>query len=66
VDLLNRVFSTYLIGFILCTTKQERKSALKSLRYLSLKTPKAVYSASERKYTVAGGGVPVPWGGIYE
>jgi len=33
VDLLNRVFSTYLIGFILCTSKQERKSALKSLRY---------------------------------
>jgi len=27
---------------------------------------KAVYSASERKYTVAEGGVPVPWGGIYE
>jgi len=33
VDLLNRVFSTYLIGFRLRATKQERKSTLKSLRY---------------------------------
>jgi len=28
--------------------------------------PKAVFSASERKYTAAGGDVPVPWGGIHE
>jgi len=33
---------------------------------MSLKTPKAVFSASERKYTAAGGGVQVPWGGAYE
>jgi len=29
-----------------------------------LKTPKAVYSAGEQKYTVAGGDVQAPWGGI--
>jgi len=29
-----------------------------------IKTPKAVYSASERKYTAAGGDVQVPSGGI--
>ena len=33
VDLLNRVFSTHLIGFLLRATKQERKTALKRLRY---------------------------------
>ena len=33
---------------------------------LSLKTPKAVHSAIERKYTAAGGDVHVPWGGIHE
>jgi len=33
VDLLSRVFSTHLIGFLLRATKQERKSALKRLRY---------------------------------
>ena len=33
---------------------------------VSLKTPKAVYSASERKYTAAGGDVQVPWGNIHE
>jgi len=33
---------------------------------MSLKTPKAVYSANEQKYTAAGGGVQVPWGGIHE
>jgi len=33
VDLLNRVFSTHLIGFLLRATKQERKSALKRLRH---------------------------------
>jgi len=33
VDLLNRVFSTHLIGSLLRANKQERKSALKRLRY---------------------------------
>ena len=33
VNLLNRVFSMHLIGFPLRATKQERKSALKRLRY---------------------------------
>jgi len=33
VDLLNRVFSTHLISFMLRATKQERKSALKLLRH---------------------------------
>ena len=33
VDLLNRVFSRHLMGFLLCANKQERKSALKRFRY---------------------------------
>jgi len=33
VDLLNRVFSTHLIGFLLRATKQERNSILKRLTY---------------------------------
>ena len=33
VDLRNRVFSAHLIGFLQRATKQERKSALKRLRY---------------------------------
>jgi len=33
---------------------------------VSLKTPKAVFSASERKYTATGGDVQVSWGGIHE
>jgi len=33
MDLLNRAFSTHLIGFLLCTTNQERNSALKRLMY---------------------------------
>ena len=33
---------------------------------MSLKTPKAVFSASERKYTAAGEGVQVSCGGIHE
>jgi len=65
VDLLNRVFSSHLIDFLLRATKQERKTALKS-EVLSLKTPKAVYSARERKYTAAGGDVQVPWSDIHE
>ena len=32
-DLLNRVFNTHLIGFLLRATKQERTSALKRLRH---------------------------------
>jgi len=28
-----RVFGTHLIGFLLCATKQERKTALKGLSY---------------------------------
>jgi len=54
VDLLNRVFSAHLIGFMLLATKQERKTALKRLRYyvppkavFPGKTPKAVFPASE-------------------
>ena len=33
---------------------------------MSLYKPKAVYAASERQYTAAGGEVQVPSGGIYE
>jgi len=33
---------------------------------MSRKMPKAVYSASEPKYTAAGGDVKVPWGAIHE
>jgi len=73
VDLLNRVFSTHLIGFLLRATKQERKTALKRLRYyvpvktvFPAKTPKAVFPASERKNAAAGGVVQVPWSGIHE
>jgi len=33
---------------------------------MSLCKPKAVYAASERKYTAAGGDVQIPRGGIYE
>ena len=73
VDLLNRVFSTHFIGFLLRATKKERKWALKRLRYYVLpkamflgQTPKAVFPASERKYTAAGGDVQVPWGVIHE
>jgi len=29
---------------------------------VSLKTPKAVHSVSERKYIAAGGDIQVPWG----
>jgi len=66
VDLLNRFFSTHLIDFLLRATKQERKSALKIWGIVSLKTPKAVYSARERKYTAAGGDVQVLCSGIHE
>jgi len=66
VDLLDRVFSTHLIDFLLRATKQERKSALKYWGIVSLKTPKAVCFARERKYTAADGVVQVPWGGIHE
>ena len=31
---------------------------------MSLKMPEAVYSASKRKCTAAGGDIQVPWGGI--
>jgi len=33
---------------------------------VSLKSPKVAYSASERKYTAAGGDVQVAWGSIHE
>ena len=36
------------------------------MRYCVSHDPKAMYSASERKYTAAGGDVQVPWGGIYD
>ena len=61
VGLLYRVFSTHLIGFLMRATKQEQKSALKKLRCCVSQDTKAVYSASERKYTAAGGDVQVPW-----
>ena len=59
VDFRNRVFITHFIGFLLRATKKKRKLALKRLRcYVS---PKAVFSASKRQCTVAGGDVQVPW-----
>jgi len=45
VYLLSRVFNTHLIGFLLRATKQERKTALKRLRYCV--PPKAVFPVSE-------------------
>jgi len=42
------------------------KISTKKIEALCLKTPVAMYSASERKYTAAGGDVQVPWGGIHE
>jgi len=33
---------------------------------MPLKTPKAVFSASERKYTAAGRDIQVAWVGIHE
>jgi len=42
------------------------KIGTENIEALCLKTPVAVYSASERKYTAAGGDVQVPWGGIYK
>jgi len=33
---------------------------------MSLKTPKAVYAASEQKYTAAGVDVQLAWGGFHE
>jgi len=67
VDLLNRVFSTHLNGF--CCVRlsgNENQHYCKKIEVVSLKTPKAVYSASERKYTAAGGVVQVSWNGIHE
>jgi len=71
VDLRNRVCTTRLISFPLRANKKKRKSALKRLRYyvspktvLPGQTPKAVFSASKRQYTAAGGD-QVPWGGIH-
>jgi len=51
MQLLNRVFSTHLIGFMLRTTKQERKSALKRSRYCASQD--------------AQGGVCFKWAEIY-
>jgi len=31
-----------------------------------LRRPKAVFSASERKFTAEGGDIQVPWGGVHE
>jgi len=42
------------------------KISTKNLRYCVLKTPKAVNSVRERKYTAAGRDVQVAWGGIHE
>jgi len=33
---------------------------------MPLRTPKAVFSANERKYTTVGRDVQVAWGGIHE
>jgi len=55
-----------MIGFLLRATTQERKSSLKDCSIVSLKMPKAVFPASERKYTAAGRDDQVPCGGIHE
>ena len=66
VDLLNRAFSTHLIGFC-CVRPSRNENQHKKVRSIvSIKTPKAVFSASERQFTAAGGDVQVPWGGIHE
>ena len=56
----NRSFKMHLIGFLLHAPKHERKSALKIPDVLSLKTRKAMFPASERKYTAASWEVQVP------
>ena len=68
MDLLNRVFSTHLIGFLLRATKQEQKSALKRLRHCVSQNAEdsVASSARERNSTAAGGDVQVAWGGIHE
>jgi len=60
VDLRNRVFRPHLIGFLLRATMKERKSALKRLTYFVL--PQAVFPASMRHHTAAGGDIQVPCG----
>jgi len=42
------------------------KISTKNIELLSLKTPKEVYSVSERKYTVAGGDIQAPQGDIHK
>jgi len=42
------------------------KLSTKKLRYCVSQDAEAVYSASERKYTAAGGNVQLSWGGVHE
>jgi len=42
------------------------KISAKKIGVLCILTPKAVFSASERKYTAAGGDVQESWSGFYE
>ena len=65
--MFSTVFSMHSIGFPLRETEPERKLVLKIPRFcsMSLYKPKAVYTASERQYTSAGGDVQVSRAGIY-
>ena len=51
---------------VACDQEGTKISSEKIEGIVSLKTPKAVFSASERKYTATGGDVQVSWGGIHE
>ena len=64
--IFSTAFSMHSIGFLLRETEQEWKLVLKIPRFysMSLYKPKAVYGASERQYTAAGGDVQVPRGGF--
>ena len=62
----NRVLNVHLIGFLLCKTKLEWKSALKIRGIMSLQKFKVEYVAGKRQYTAASGEVQVPCGAIYE
>ena len=60
---LQHAFDRFCVAFDQAGTKIKTKK----MEVLCLsKTPMAVYSASERKCTAAGGDVQVRWGGIHE
>jgi len=57
-----RIWSVFCCVRTITNENQDQKDWV----IVSLKTPKAVYSASERKYTAVVWDVQAPWGGIHE